>query len=48
MLFYNFFNQQIMDNLNLAYPKKLDISVPANRVCGLYDLPEELQKLFNK
>ncbi|KAF4519519.1 hypothetical protein B566_EDAN010704 [Ephemera danica] len=27
----------IMDNLNLPYPKKIDVSVPANRVCGLQD-----------
>lgn len=24
----------IMNNLNLAYPKKIDVSVPANLVCG--------------
>jgi sulfur dioxygenase len=36
-----------MDNLNLAYPKKIDMSLPANKVCGLYELPEHLQKLFN-
>lgn len=38
---------KIMENLNLPYPKKIDISVPANKVCGLYDLPEDFQKLFN-
>nr|XP_002127927.1 persulfide dioxygenase ETHE1, mitochondrial [Ciona intestinalis] len=28
---------QIMDNLNLAYPKRIDVSVPANLVCGIQD-----------
>lgn len=28
----------IMNNLNLPKPKKLDISVPANLVCGLHDV----------
>lgn len=32
----------IMNNLGLAYPKKIDISLPANKVCGLYNLPEDL------
>lgn len=32
----------IMDNLGLPYPKKLDISLPANKVCGLYNLPDDL------
>ncbi|CAO2833262.1 unnamed protein product [Amaranthus hypochondriacus] len=27
----------IMENLNLAYPKMLDVAVPANMVCGLQD-----------
>ncbi|XP_061397431.1 persulfide dioxygenase ETHE1, mitochondrial [Musca vetustissima] len=31
----------IMDNLNLAYPKKIDKSLPANKECGLYDIPKE-------
>ncbi|KAK1258818.1 hypothetical protein QJS04_geneDACA024414 [Acorus gramineus] len=30
--------QGIMENLNLPYPKKMDIAVPANLVCGLQDL----------
>lgn len=34
----------IMSNLNLAYPKMLDKAVPANKVCGLYNLPEEFQE----
>ncbi|NP_998094.1 persulfide dioxygenase ETHE1, mitochondrial [Danio rerio] len=29
---------KIMDNLNLPKPKKIDISVPANLVCGLHDI----------
>lgn len=29
--------KDIMDNLGLAYPKKLDISLPANMACGLQD-----------
>lgn len=28
---------EIMTNLNLPYPKMLDIAVPANRVCGVYE-----------
>ncbi|XP_017027280.1 persulfide dioxygenase ETHE1, mitochondrial [Drosophila kikkawai] len=32
---------KIMDNLNLPYPKKIDASVPANRECGVYDIPKE-------
>uniref|UniRef100_A0A6N2LS16 persulfide dioxygenase n=1 Tax=Salix viminalis TaxID=40686 RepID=A0A6N2LS16_SALVM len=28
----------IMENLNLAYPKMMDIAVPANMVCGLQDM----------
>ena len=37
---------EIMQSLGLPYPKKIDASLPANRVCGLYDLPEHLQELF--
>ncbi|KAK8395856.1 hypothetical protein O3P69_005751 [Scylla paramamosain] len=29
----------LMNNLGLAYPRKIDISLPANKVCGLYNLP---------
>ncbi|XP_037950766.1 persulfide dioxygenase ETHE1, mitochondrial-like [Teleopsis dalmanni] len=32
---------QIMDNLNLPYPRKIDASLPANRECGLFDIPKE-------
>lgn len=32
---------KIMDNLNLAYPKMIDKALPANKVCGLYELPTE-------
>ncbi|XP_017772161.1 PREDICTED: persulfide dioxygenase ETHE1, mitochondrial [Nicrophorus vespilloides] len=34
---------EIMENLNLAYPKMIDKALPANKACGLYDLPEEYQ-----
>lgn len=30
--------QNIMENLNLPYPKMIDIAVPANMVCGLQDI----------
>merc|ERR1712002_907264 len=33
----------IMAGLNLAYPKKIDESLPANMVCGLYELPERMK-----
>ncbi|XP_048859743.1 persulfide dioxygenase ETHE1, mitochondrial-like isoform X2 [Brienomyrus brachyistius] len=29
---------EIMDNLNLPKPGKIDIAVPANLVCGLHDI----------
>ncbi|KAF7992273.1 hypothetical protein HCN44_001598 [Aphidius gifuensis] len=29
---------RIMENLNLAYPKMIDVAVPANKVCGIYEL----------
>jgi len=32
----------LMGNLNLAYPKKIDMSLPANMVCGLHQLPENM------
>jgi sulfur dioxygenase len=31
----------IMANLNLPYPKMIDVAVPANMVCGLQDLPSK-------
>ena len=31
----------IMNNLNLPYPKMIDKAVPANKVCGLYELNQE-------
>uniref|UniRef100_A0A1I7YFQ5 Persulfide dioxygenase ETHE1, mitochondrial n=1 Tax=Steinernema glaseri TaxID=37863 RepID=A0A1I7YFQ5_9BILA len=35
----------IMNNLNLPYPHQLDKSLPANLLCGVYDLfDEELKK----
>jgi len=33
----------LMSNLNLAYPKKIDESLPANMVCGLHQLPENMK-----
>ncbi|XXG67723.1 hypothetical protein AAC387_Pa06g0996 [Persea americana] len=30
--------KEIMANLNLSYPKMIDVAVPANMVCGLQDL----------
>ncbi|CBI22090.3 unnamed protein product, partial [Vitis vinifera] len=30
--------KDIMENLNLSYPKMIDLAVPANMVCGLQDL----------
>ena len=27
----------IMDNLGLSYPKRIDVAVPANLVCGIQD-----------
>ncbi|XP_059621479.1 persulfide dioxygenase ETHE1, mitochondrial [Phlebotomus argentipes] len=32
----------IMENLNLPYPKMIDKAVPANKQCGLYDIPPEI------
>ncbi|KQK09095.1 persulfide dioxygenase ETHE1 homolog, mitochondrial [Brachypodium distachyon] len=32
----------IMDNLNLSYPKMIDIAVPANMVCGIQDPPSKV------
>jgi len=32
--------KNIMANLNLAYPKMIDVAVPANMVCGLQDVPK--------
>jgi len=37
---------EIMKNLNLPYPNKIDESIPANKVCGLYELPDKLKKLL--
>ncbi|XP_037070100.1 persulfide dioxygenase ETHE1 homolog, mitochondrial-like [Pollicipes pollicipes] len=36
----------IMAGLNLAYPKKIDVALPANRVCGLHNIPDEIAALF--
>ncbi|XP_011305596.1 persulfide dioxygenase ETHE1, mitochondrial isoform X2 [Fopius arisanus] len=34
----------IMENLNLPYPKMIDKAVPANRVCGIYELMDKEEK----
>jgi sulfur dioxygenase len=36
--------KEVMANLNLPYPKMLDKAVPANKVCGLYNLPEDFKE----
>jgi len=36
--------KSIMENLGLPYPKMLDKAVPANKVCGLYNLPPEMEE----
>ncbi|KAK4355332.1 hypothetical protein RND71_024303 [Anisodus tanguticus] len=33
--------KNIMQNLNLSYPKMMDVAVPANMVCGLQDTKSE-------
>jgi sulfur dioxygenase len=40
--------KNIMSNLNLAYPKQIDVALPANKVCGLYDLPEDLTQKYGQ
>uniref|UniRef100_A0A8I7B5J0 Uncharacterized protein n=1 Tax=Hordeum vulgare subsp. vulgare TaxID=112509 RepID=A0A8I7B5J0_HORVV len=32
----------IMENLNLSYPKMIDVAVPANMVCGFQDPPSKV------
>ncbi|XP_032688696.1 persulfide dioxygenase ETHE1, mitochondrial isoform X2 [Odontomachus brunneus] len=34
----------IMNNLNLPYPKMIDKAVPANKVCGLFEVEEKKDK----
>merc|ERR1712241_671379 len=34
---------KIMEELGLPYPKKIDESLPANMVCGLYQLPDKMK-----
>lgn len=36
----------IMANLGLPYPDKIDEALPANKVCGLYNLPDNLAAKF--
>ncbi|XP_014485385.1 PREDICTED: persulfide dioxygenase ETHE1, mitochondrial [Dinoponera quadriceps] len=35
---------RIMNNLNLPYPKMIDKAVPANKVCGLFEVEEKKDK----
>ncbi|XP_050307724.1 persulfide dioxygenase ETHE1, mitochondrial [Anthonomus grandis grandis] len=35
---------EIMNNLNLSYPKQIDRALPANRVCGVQDIPEDAKR----
>ena len=37
---------KIMENLGLPYPKQIDVALPANKVCGLYELPDNLKELM--
>jgi len=37
---------KIMNELGLPYPKKIDESLPANKACGLYELPERFKGKF--
>ncbi|XP_018020133.1 persulfide dioxygenase ETHE1, mitochondrial isoform X1 [Hyalella azteca] len=39
---------EIMNNLGLPYPDKIDVSLPANKVCGLYNLPDDLAAELQK
>ena len=39
---------KIMENLNLSYPAQIDIALPANKVCGLYNLPDKLKHLMEE
>ncbi len=38
----------IMSNLNLDYPKQIDVALPANKVCGLYNLPDALKEKYEE
>lgn len=38
----------IMKNLNLPYPKQIDVAVPSNMVCGQQDLVEDIRKAHAK
>ncbi|KAL3995278.1 Persulfide dioxygenase ETHE1 mitochondrial [Acanthocheilonema viteae] len=35
----------LMKNLKLAYPKQIDRALPANKVCGMYELMDEKIKM---
>ena len=34
----------LMSDLGLAYPAKIDVSLPPNKLCGLQNLPEEMEE----
>lgn len=34
----------IMKNLGLPYPEQIDRALPANKVCGVFDIPSDVQK----
>ncbi|KAL1506391.1 hypothetical protein ABEB36_005763 [Hypothenemus hampei] len=36
---------EIMNNLNLPYPQQIDRALPANRVCGVYDIPKDINRI---
>ncbi|GAB6032878.1 hypothetical protein CHUAL_012076 [Chamberlinius hualienensis] len=39
---------ELMKNLNLAYPKQIDVAVPSNMVCGEQELVEEIRQKQKK
>jgi sulfur dioxygenase len=39
--------KDIMANLNLPKPKKIDIAVPANLQCGVYETDAESSEVMN-
>lgn len=34
----------LMENLGLPYPAQIDRALPANRLCGVHDIPEDVQR----
>jgi len=37
--------KEIMANLKLPYPKKIDVAVPANILCGIFEVDEETKMI---